>query len=415
MTEKRVISNSITLRFGVLMATAAVVLLNARVLGAEGQGQVAVFQLGMLLISACSGFIAGGAVVFLKQQLAVKAMWQAGHIWMACCTLSVGSFLLWVGNFPHIGAIAVAGWLQAGIIFHGQILLATGSIKAHNRLAFIQTLLLAVGLLFAYANGWRELEAFVAVLLGALTLTALDAMRSVYSKIEPSESGLDATTWRQLWLYGRSAQTGALFQLLSNRLPFAWLARLGQNGTAQAGLYSIAFYGMEAMWTAARALAPVLHARTAENKDRASRILTTRAFATLTFVISLVLWLISAAVPEFVYERIFEVDGIRGVLVVLGPAVICGSVAGIFSHHLSGIGQHRWNAWTSGAGLTTVILLGALWYEKNGSIGAAAAASVAGFVQVLGLFIGMTREEQIKGAEWLPRRGDWAQIKSNKS
>lgn len=414
MAEGRVIGHSLLLRGGVLVGTAAVVLLNSRVLGAEGQGQVAVFQLGLLLISAVSGFIAGGTVVYLNQHWPLRSLWRAGHQWMAVSALAITAGFAVVGGFPLWGAIGLAGWLQAGIVFHGQILLATGAVRAHNRLAFTQTALLATFLLSAFMLGWRSLEGFVAALILALAWTAGDAAWRVRKSLGPSVP-FDARVWSELWRLGRSAQTGALLQLLTNRLPFTWLARLGASGAAVAGLFSIAFYGMEAMWTAARALAPVLHARTAGTSDRGERLASTRAFALLTAGLAAGLWSVAMALPEAGYARAFGVAGIREVLAALGPAVLAGSVAGLLSHHLSGIGQHRWNAWTSGAGLVAVVVCGALWYAPYGAVGAAAAASVAGGVQVVGLAWGLHREERMRLAEWMPRRSDWHQLRANKS
>lgn len=414
LAEERVIGHSIGLRAGALAATAATVLLNTRILGAEGQGQVAVFQLGLLLVSAVSGFVAGGAVVFLQRTWPIRAMWRAGHVWMAGSAVAVVTAVGAIGGFPLWGAIGVAGWLQAGIVFHGQILLATGAIRAHNRLAFAQTALLAVGLALAFGLGWRSLDGFVAALLAALAATGILAWRSVRSRLGPP-AGPSPGIWRDLWRFGRAAQTGALLQLLSNRLPFTWLARLGPTGSSVAGLYAVAFYGMEAMWTAARALAPVLHARTAASSDRSGRLATTRGFSLLTVAISIGLWSIAVVFPDPVYRAVFGIEGIHVVLLFLGPAVLCGSLSGLLAHHLSGIGQHRWNALASAASLATVGACGAWWYGPFGAVGAAAAASVAGCVQLLALAWGLHREEGMRPTEWLPRRSDWAQLSANTS
>lgn len=415
MGNPRVIGQSLLLRAGVLVATAAALLLNTRVLGAEGQGQIAVFQLGLLLIASCCGFIAGGAVVYLQQRWPLRTMWRAGHLWIAACTF-LGSLTLGaIGGFPYVWAIALAAWLQAGIVFHGQILLAANQIRSHNRLAFEQTAVLTLFLAASYGAGWHSLEAFIASLFGALILTSVDAFLAARKQLEPHLSQPPNGVWSDLWKFGRAAQTGALLQLLSNRLPFGWLARAGSHGTAQAGLYAVAFYGMEAMWTAARALAPVLHARTAREPNREYRLANTRGFALLTAGIGIGLWLVALAIPESLYHAMFQIAGIREVIVHLGPAIAAGSVAGLFAHHLSGIGQHRWNAWTSGASLATIVLLGTFWYTTKGAIGAAMAASVAGIVQILGLAMGLHREEHMRLLEWIPRKSDWAQLSSSKS
>lgn len=413
MGDRRVIGQSLLLRGGVLVATAVALLLNTRVLGAAGQGQIAVFQLGLLLIASCSGFMAGGAVVYLQRRWPLRAMWRAGHLWIAGCAVIGGLILAAIGGFPHVWAIALAGWLQAGIVFHSQILLASNQITQHNRLAFEQTTSLVLFLAASYGAGWHSIEAFIASLFGALALTSFDAFFATRKQLEPRSSQPQREVWSDLWKFGRAAQSGALLQLLSNRLPFSWLARTGSQGVAQAGLYAVAFYGMEAMWTAARALAPVLHARTARESNREQRLSNTRGFALLTAGIGTGLWLVSIAIPESIYFTIFQIAGIHEVLLHLGPAIAAGSLASLFAHHLSGIGQHRWNAWTSGASLATVVLLGAAWYTTNGAIGAAMAASVAGTVQAVGLATGLHREERMRAFEWIPRKSDWAQLKSS--
>ncbi len=406
------IGYSLLSRLGVLAGTAAIILLNTRMLGAAGQGEIAVFQLGMLLISAVSGYFAGGTVVFLSRTWPLSTLWRAGTVWMAFSALAVGALLWAVGGFPLLSLLVLAGWMQAAIVFHGQILLALHAIRPHNRLAVLQTTLLAAFLGWMYAIGWRTVETYVVSLLTALGLTLTYAGLVVRGRMGRGALRGGWDMWRDLWRFGRSAQTGALLQLLTNRLPFTWLGRT--SGAAVAGVYSVAFYGMEAMWTAARAWAPVVHARIAATEDRGERLAVTRGLLVLTVAFTGALWGIAVALPEPVYAWAFGIDGIRRVLVVLGPAVLAGAAASLVAHHLSGIGQHRWNARTSGAALVAVVVCGAWWYAAHGAVGAAAAASVAGLVQISGLLFALHREEHLRSADWLPRRSDWAHLRANR-
>jgi len=77
----------------------------------------------------------------------------------------------------------------------------------------------------------------------------------------------------------------------------------------------------------------------------------------------------------------------------LGPAAIAGAFSSVVAHHLSGIGQHRWNAWTSGAGLLTLLILATATIPAYGAIGAAYAASGAAIVQALGLLAAWSKCE----------------------
>jgi len=80
-------------------------------------------------------------------------------------------------------------------------------------------------------------------------------------------------------------------------------------------------------------------------------------------------------------------------LVGLAPAAIAGAFSSIVAHHLSGIGQHRWNAWTSAAGLISLLVLAAILIPENGAVGAAYAASGAAIIQAAGLLIGWSKCE----------------------
>jgi O-antigen/teichoic acid export membrane protein len=159
----------------------------------------------------------------------------------------------------------------------------------------------------------------------------------------------------------------------------------------------------------------VVHARIAAEDSRAGRLAVTRSLLALTLLFTGTMWGVAVALPESAYAWAFGIDGVRAVLVALGPAVLAGAAASLVAHHLSGIGQHRWNAWTSGAALVAVVGCGAWWYAEHGALGAAAAASVAGLVQISGLLIALHREEGMQLSDWLPRRSDRDHLRANRS
>ena len=117
--------------FLLLGCTTAVILINTRVLGATGQGEIAWIQLGVLLVTGISGFLAGGAVVYLQKEIPLRAMLMPGHIWLVLAAI-LGTLIGAASGFlptEHIAAIALLGWLQGMIIFHSQLLLAHHQIK----------------------------------------------------------------------------------------------------------------------------------------------------------------------------------------------------------------------------------------------------------------------------------------------
>lgn len=391
-------SHSVVTRGLLLAFTTAVILLNARVLGAEGQGEIAWIQLGVLVVTGVSGFLAGGAVVYLQKEIPLRAMLLPGHVWMVIAALVGTAAGTGSGFLPaeHFGAIAFLGWLQALVIFHSQLLLANHQIRQHNLLQAIQGGLLLVGLAVAFfAVDSQTVEAFLLALGGSLLATAAASigwLRALPGLTTGAESGVWSVALR-LWKFGRSAQTGALLQMLTNRANLSMLAR-SQAGLAASGIYSIAYYGLEAMWLVPRALAPLVYTRVAANNERHQRMRITRD-ALVKAISGTALLLIPAVwIPDTVYAWAFGFEGILPVVRALAPAALCGAAASIIAHHLSGIGRHHWNAATSGLGLLALLLLAREWVPNHGAVGAAWAASAAAAIQCSGLLLAWWRCER---------------------
>ena len=389
--------HSIATRALLLGFTTAVILINSRVLGAAGQGEIAWVQLGMLVVTGLSGFLAGGAVVYLQKEMPLRAMLLPGHVWLVVSAV-LGT---WAGTSAgflpaeHFWAMAGLGWLQGAIIFHSQLLLADHRIRQHNVLQVMQGGLLLAGLLVAFFGlNAPSVAGFIAALAVSLSLTV--AVSTAWLGSLPRNDGpmaLSAVAL-SLWKFGRSAQTGALLQMLTNRSNLSILAQ-SSAGLASSGVYSIAYYGLEAMWLVPRALAPLVYTRTAAENNRESRLAQTRRALGQALLGTSALLAVALLIPDSWFAWAFGFEGIKGVVQALAPAALFGAAASIIAHHLSGIGKHHWNAASSGLGLITLVALASAWVPASGAVGAGWAASAAAAVQCTGLLIAWWRCERI--------------------
>jgi len=385
-------------RLLLLVFTTSIILLNSRTLGASGQGEIAWIQLGILVVTGLSGFLAGGTVVFLQKEMSVWNTLVPGHLWLACSALigtGVGTALSFLPT-SHFAIIAVTGWMQGAIIFHSQVLLAEQKIKSHNALQVLQAgaLLIILGVLFSITQS-PDVTDFLNALAASLGIALVASVVLVLRQVpRPAEADRVAPlpVAQRLWAFGRSAQTGAVLQMLTNRANLSLLAQ-APAGVAASGIYSIAFYGLEAMWLIPRALAPLVYTRTAAETGRNERLAHTRKQLQRALIGTAASLAAALFIPENIYSWVFGFDGIRPVLVGLAPAAIAGAFSSIVAHHLSGIGQHRWNAWTSAAGLISLLGLAAILIPENGAVGAAYAASGAAIIQAAGLLIGWSKCE----------------------
>jgi O-antigen/teichoic acid export membrane protein len=386
--DQREESHSVVTRGLLLAFTTAVILLNARVLGAEGQGEIAWIQLGMLVVTGVSGFMAGGAVVYLQKEIPLRSMLLPGHIWLIASAFG-GAWAGISADFlpeEHFWVMAGLGWLQAMVIFHSQILLANHRIRQHNLLQVLQGGLLCAGLVVMFYGVQNQtITAFIGALAVSLGLTAV--LSTAWMAKLPTSNHRPGTgeVVRRLWKYGRSAQAGALLQMLTNRSNLSILAQ-SSAGLAASGVYSIAYYGLEAMWLVPRALAPLVYTRTAAESDRSTRLTSTRQSLRKALLGTAALLFIAVLIPDTLFAWAFGFDGIQPVVHALGPAALFGAAASIIAHHLSGIGMHHWNAATSGLGLLTLLLLAREWIPNHGAEGAA--------LQCTGLLVAWLRCER---------------------
>ena len=388
--------HSIVTRALLLAFTTAVILLNTRVLGASGQGEIAWIQLGILVVTGVSGFLAGGAVVYLQKELPLRAMLLPGHVWLVVSAV-LGTWAGISAEFlpaEHFGAMAGLGWLQGAIIFHSQLLLADHRIRQHNILQVMQAGLLLTALLVAFFGIQQEsVGAFIGALAVSLGLTAALSMFWMAKLPAIDQRTAPMQVVRQLWKFGRSAQTGALLQMLTNRSNLSILAQ-SSAGLAASGVYSIAYYGLEAMWLVPRALAPLVYTRTAAESSRSLRLEATRKALGQALLGTATLLAIAMLIPDNWFAWAFGFEGIQPAVHALAPAALFGAAASIIAHHLSGIGKHHWNAATSGLGLITLLVLAREWVPESGAVGAAWAASAAAAVQCTGLLIAWWRCER---------------------
>lgn len=389
MNDSSIKRHSVITRAALLIFTTAVILMNTRLLGSEGQGEIAWIQLGILLVTSVGGFIAGGAVVYLQKEIALRSMILPGHVWLLCAAL-IGS---WAGTSTkflpteHFWTMAGLGWMQGVIIFHGQLLLANHQIKRHNNLQMLQAGLLMMGLVIAFFGMESvSVQGFIVALAGSLGSTLVVSTLWM-ARLNPTEETIKGwEAFKRMWRFGRSAQTGALLQMLTNRANLSLLAR-SSAGLGASGIYSIAFYGLEAMWLVPRALAPIVYTKTASETNRSTRLQATRKSLLQSVGATMALLTVAMVIPDHLYAKVFSFEGIQPVVWALAPAAIFGAASSIIAHHLSGIGKHHWNAATSGIGLIVLLLLANEWITTHGAVGAAWAASGAATVQCMGLII----------------------------
>ena len=391
------ISHSIGSRLVLLLATLATVLLNSHFLGESGLGSVALLQFGLLLVTGMAGFVAAGAVVFVRRSHKPSQLRKAAYLWCLLSAIVASVLGSAVGIIPGEWLIASSalGLMQSTIVFHSQLLIAGGRIRTNNQLQIVQTASLLASTLLTYLYfGITTPMGFMWALSAALAVAlvfSIIAMKGTWESAPTSGLHDTSSATPLLFRYGSQGSTGSILQLLTNRANLSLLNHF--IGAAGAGVYSVVYYGVEAVWTVARALAPMVNTEVASAFSSVERRIITARYLKRTLMLTIPLTILASAVPESVYAWVFGIKGIAIPLRILAPGMIAGAISSIIAHHLSAIGLHKWNARTSAIGFTVLISVGWFTVPSYGVAGAAVAASVAYVSQALGLIFALLKED----------------------
>ena len=389
----RTSKHSIASRLILMLITLSTVLLNSHYLGEEGLGSVALLQFGLLLVTGMAGFVAAGAVVFVRRSHRPKDIRGLAYLWCVFSAIAASFCGVWVGAIPEnwLYDAAFLGFLQSIVIFHSQLLIASGKIKEHNILFLVQAAVILINVAVAYlVKGDATPEGFASALSIAFLVTVIATLVLLKGTWNDGPTvKADRGAVSKLFINGAQGQTGSILQLLTNRLNLSLLESF--VGSAGAGVYSVVYYGAEAVWTIARALAPMVNNEVARAKSSKECIAITLGYLKQTLVLTIPLVIVACLMPEQVYAWVFGIDGIAQPLRLLAPGMIAGAVSSIIAHHLSGIGLHKWNAYTSGLALVVLLSVGWFLIPTMEVCGAAIAASCAYSAQALGLIWAWTR------------------------
>ncbi len=404
---KQVFSTTVV-RLSIAVMGLLVTTLNARVLGAEGLGEIRIFTVTVTLLVIVANFVGGPHLIFRSTRHSLSGLLLRSYAW--CIAVSVLFFCVqYVPGlaFKHHDVIALSTMFYALGWVHVYCLIGFERITLQNLVVFSFNGLLLVGVWMSYyVLGWSEPIYFVIIYaVAAISQWLLGgAMLFVNRKraiVKPPEQ-----LTKVLLKDGVYVQSGNLFQQLNYRLGDYILEATW--GKAAVGIYGLAIQLAEGIWTVARSASLVQYARLSNmaNKERAKKI--TFQFAKAVVIVSVFGFLVLSFLPKSFYALLFgeELVAVRGILRWLLPALSLYSAGFIYSHYFSSQGQFKINTLVSFIGLIVILLTAPLFIPRFGIPGAIAAHSATYLASLLG-FIVMLKRQPSRAHRWLwPSRKD---------
>jgi O-antigen/teichoic acid export membrane protein len=402
-------------RIIIALITLSIVVINARALGKEGVGEIALIVLGITIILLISNFVGGGALVYLIPRHDPFKLIVPAYAWAFLSSVTGAFILSFFKLIPveYTSHVMFLSLFQALGATNLTFLLGKEKIKQYNLIMVVQFVLVIIILaLLIYAFKKVEVLSYVYALYVAYILTFILSFISIRKFIKITNfNGFDEVLI-QMFKFGSYVQLANLLQLMNYRLAYYIIEKY--LGKASLGIFDTGNKVSEGLWLVGKSVAMVQYSKISNNDNleyaRALTIRFLKLVVVLTFMMLVVLVLLPDSFFMFVFGK--EFTGLNKVVQSLAIGILSMSVSMILSHYFSGTGKHYHNTISSGIGLVLTLVLGFTLIPSMGIIGAGITASISYFSSALYQLIVFIRITGTGVSQFLVRKEDISFLRS---
>ncbi len=384
-------------RIIIALITFGIVVINARMLGTEGVGEIALIVLGITIILLISNFVGGGALVYLIPRYDPFKLIVPSYAW-AILSSVVGAYLLSFFKLipvQYTNHVLFLSLFQALGATNLTFLLGKEKIKQYNLISVLQFIVLISTLAWLlYVTNRVEVMSYVYALYAAYISTFIFSFVAIRKFIKVTNFDGFNEVLVQVVKYGSYVQFANLLQLMNYRLGYFIIEKY--LGKASLGIFDVGNKVSEGLWLIGKSVAMVQYSKISNNDEpQYARVLTLR-FLKFVFVITFLMLTVLLLLPDSFFMFVFGKDftGLNKVVQSLAIGILSMSVSMIMSHFFSGTGRHYHNTISSGIGLVLTLIFGFTLIPQMGIIGAGITASISYFssaIYQLIVFIRITK------------------------
>ncbi|MCP4550543.1 MAG: hypothetical protein GY834_00565 [Bacteroidetes bacterium] len=379
----RNIINTFGTRLSSAIINLLIIILVSQYLGSFGKGQQGLIIASIAYILVFSNIIGGSTLVYLLPRYGHSLLILPSYIWSIL--MSLGFYLLLfitrLVELEFIIHICILSIMSSFISINSNVLIAKEKIKTANQIGIIQPISLIIFiLLFFLVNSDASIHSYISSLYISFGITLLLSFVLMLKhegkiSIQPITDYFKPIT--EMYKLGVLNQLSHVFQLLSFRMSFYWLAQIYSE--TEVGIYSIGTSLVESVWLISRSISLVQYARIANVNDKKYAQSLTLNLGKISFLISFILLLPFVFLPPTFYEFVFgngfaEVSKVVRMLI---PGVLFLNLNIIISHYFSGTGKYHINSISSFLGFVVALILFNWLIPAYGIIGAGLASSIS--------------------------------------
>lgn len=372
----------------ILLCNFLVVVLSARLWGAEGRGVVAMFVADIGLLAIVGSVFTGSSVSYFFKKKGGGRLFSMALCWLAI-TSAVGATVFY--KMERQSALAVCFFVISfflGLLsFFSSMFLGVNRIKQYNMLTVLQPLLLLLLLLFFYKFVDKSyVSYFYAWLMSVVSLTLVSLW---FQRVELLQefAEFDLRDALQVFKFGFQTQLSEFLQFLNTRLSYYFLAYYA--GDASLGVFSIGVALSESVLVVARSISMVQYSRivSAGCEKSVARSEINKGIVYCVFF-TIVVLIVANVLPTELFVWVFGGDfaDVKQILLGLSPGILAGSVANIIGHYFSAVGRLRILVVKSVVGVIVTIAF-SVWlipmWLLNGAVVVNFAANIVVFAVLL--------------------------------
>ncbi len=386
-----------------------IVIINSRVLGAEGVGTISLIILSITIILLINSFVGGPALVYLTPRFPLFKLLLPSYLWAVFVAFSATAFMYRFSLLPreyswHIMFLAIIHSLAT---VNQNVLLGKEKIKQHNLLTVLQiSFLFLIVLLFYFVANRKEIFSYILALYTGYSINFLLGLFFISDDIKISKLKQLTIVIREALRYGFYVQLANIVQLFNYRLGYYLIEFYFSR--AVLGIYSVGVQLSEALWLIGRSIAMVQYSRISNTKDKKYAKNITIKFIKLSTVLTTFLIAILLLLPDKIFAFVFSKDfsGLSSVIMSLAPGIIVMSGSLMLSHYFSGIGQHWRNTIGSSIGLAVTVILGFILIPRYDVVGAGLTASASYLSSACYLWIVFSKHTHTRLRDLLMNKSD---------
>ncbi len=375
----------------ILLSNFLVVVLTARLWGAEGRGSVAMFMADIGLLAIVSNVFTGSSVSYYLNKVKEHRLFLMALLWVSVLSLG-GAILFHLFEQENLSLLFFVISFVLGIYtFYNSVYIGDQRIGLYNALTVLQPVLALILMLLIY---WTIDNSVRAYFIGyALSTSGLTLYSFIKEKSKNQWEKFTKDEFLQSLKFGLQTQLSDFLQFFNTRLSYYFLAYYA--GNASVGVFSICVSLSEAMLVVGRSISMVQYSRLLEqNTDKKEARKGTNQVLKLCFFVTLGILVIVNLFPSQLYVWVFgpEFESVKMLLLFLSPGILVGSVADIIGHYFSAMGQLRILVLKSVVGVLVTTILSVIIISKWQINGAVIVNLTANVVTSLVLFLSYRRD-----------------------